>query len=207
MSREITYRSYILSDYPYLIDIMDKAWGYSQFYSKTLGNLMAEHDLLERLAFSSFSCIALDGDVPIGFLLGRRLDGEKNAVYENQARKVLKDMKHHLGAPVYAVINERIKDINTNLVRTSGRHFDAEAQILVVSEGYAGNGIGQEMLNRFKEYLRVEGFKNFYACTDTESYFEFCEANGFERCGHEKFGIPFVSKSKVELYLYECTID
>ena len=207
MGKEITYREYIVSDYQYLIDIMDKAWGYSQFYSEKLGNLMAEHDLLERLALCTFSCVALDGERPVGFFLGRRMDGICNVTYAEHAREVLDAMKPNLGAPVYALINSRIKEINDDLVRESGKSFDAEAQILVVDKDYIGQGIGQAMLQNFKDYLVEQGLNTYYACTDTDSYFEFCESNGFTRCGSKKFGIPFVKKTQVDLFLYGASVN
>ena len=89
---------------------------------------------------------------------------------------------------------------NEALLKNCRQRFDGEICLFAVDEVFRGRGIGVQLFEDMKEYLKKQHAKSFYLFTDTSCTYEFYDCHGMLRLGEKKVNMrPHLNK---DMYLY-----
>ncbi|NBK98787.1 MAG: N-acetyltransferase, partial [Erysipelotrichia bacterium] len=93
--------------------------------------------------------------------------------------------------------------INEQLYEQSGKDYDGEIVLFVVSEYARGKGLGKELFQKAKQYLKQQGSETFYLYTDKSCNYQFYEHSGMRRNGEKKYSMKPYYHDDFSFFLYE----
>ena len=94
MSKLVVYREYQERDYPYIISIIIRAWGYEDFASPKTAELLASQELVACLGESTYTQVALVDGKPVGFIIGSVSKYADENKAEKEVREINKKIRH-----------------------------------------------------------------------------------------------------------------
>ena len=123
----VNYRPIQSSDYPFLEDIIRKAWNYDRFGNSKLAKRLAKDNLASCLVNQTFTSIAISDGKPVGIIMGKnRKTHRKPLKYLIRQWIALAQIALSKdGREIIKVFNE-IEKIDKNLLNTSNTVFDGE---------------------------------------------------------------------------------
>ena len=198
----VNYRPIQSSDYPFLEDIIRKAWNYDRFGNSKLAKRLAKDNLASCLVNQTFTSIAISDGKPVGIIMGKnRKTHRKPLKYLIRQWIALAQIALSKdGREIIKVFNE-IEKIDKNLLNTSNTVFDGELAFFVVDENQRGSGIGKELYQQFLDYLAFENLKTFFLFTDTTCKYEFYDYQGLQRLAQDELQLPKLNET-MTFFLY-----
>ena len=203
MSELVVYREYEERDYPYIIDIIIRAWGYEDFATPKTANLLAAQELVACLGESTYTQVALVSGKPVGFIIGsahKFADAHKS---ENEVKEIWSKIKKRPDGLLISMFNQKLRAINEILYNETGKEYDVELSFFALDEDKQGLGIGGKLFDGFEKYIENENLHDFYVYTDSYCNIGFYEHKNMKLKGHKQVAMPVVKDKKVDFYIYE----
>ncbi|MBU9738885.1 N-acetyltransferase [Diplocloster agilis] len=202
--KNVTYRPIQKSDYPILADLISDTWGYKKFSSPKTAFRMGMLYLRGCLADQTYSCVAVKRGTPVGLILGRGKKPGIMALHHRLAQLpwILALLLTREGRSVARMFGG-FSDIDSNLLKESGKQFDGELTLFVIRSDQRGAGIGNTLFGNFLYYLKSQCVKNFYLFTDTTCNYGFYEHKGLARIGEKSVKTPIQPDKEMQFFLYE----
>lgn len=202
--KNVTYRPIQKSDYPILADLISDTWGYKKFSSPKTAFRMGMLYLRGCLSDQTYSCVAVKRGTPVGLILGRGKKPGITALHHRLAQLpwILALLLTREGRSVARMFGG-FSDIDSNLLKESGKQFDGELTLFVIRSDQRGAGIGNTLFGNFLYYLKSQCVKNFYLFTDTTCNYGFYEHKGLARIGEKSVKTPIQPDKEMQFFLYE----
>lgn len=202
MNQNITFREYKKEDEKFLQDIIRKTWKYDRYFSRKVANRTAKVYLASCLLEKTFTQVALLNNKPVGIIMAKDNKSYKRSfkLKLNLISKSLPILFSSDGRNAVKLYS-KIDELDEDLLQNSNKKFDSEMVFFVIDEKCRGLGIGKELFNKAKNYLKEAGAKNFYLFTDTTCNYGFYEHLGLNRIGEKIFDFP--NNESSSFYIYE----
>lgn len=203
-SSEIVFRPLKRKDYGTVSKIICQTWRFDQASSPKIAALAADMYLHMSLGEQNFTRVAEKNGNIIGVIIGKV---EKRSAYKllhNLALRwiVWKFMMSKEGRRIWELFNSFFA-INKRLLMESGRTYDGELVLFIVTEKEKRKGVGKALLTQFLEHMRQFHATNFYLFTDSYCDYEFYDRNEFSRVGELATDLELHSGRKMSFFLYE----
>ena len=203
MSKLVVYREYEERDYPYIIDIIKRAWGYEDFAMPKTADLLAAQELVACLGESTYTQVALVDGKPVGFIIGSVAEYSDEHKAEEEVKEIKRKIKLRPDGLIMNAFTEKLVSINETLYKEANEDYDAELSFFALDEDMRGLGIGGKLFKGFEEHLRKMNAHKFYVYTDSYCNIGFYEHENMKLKGHKQVSMPIVKSKKVDFYIYE----
>lgn len=192
------FRKIKAADYPKIEQLIYETWDYKKYCLKEKSaKYMSKIFLYQCLIEHTFSKVAVYEDEVIGVILGRcqKRKKEEQEVHNKKSKRITKYyFRLFWNIFLFSLSkdgrnNSRLGDIiaqvDKRLYQKCQISFEGELVFFVVDERLRGLGVGKQLFNYFRDYMKYQKTKNFYVFTDTTCNYRFYERQGFERLAEE----------------------
>ena len=206
---EITYRDLEKEDYSRLEKIIGETWGFRRrCKDKKVAGLLEKAYWASLLAQADFARAALINGRPVGVVLARREGkGGKNftmifrGIFYKIRLAVSQEGRSNL--KIFRELNQQ----NRRMFKEQGEKFDGELIYLNIMRNKKGKGLGSQLWEDAKNYIRNSGGKNFFFFTDTTCDYKFYEKKGCQRIAASEKILDIGGQRKhLEMYIYSCDL-
>ena len=180
---DVEYRPFGMSDTPDFVELMDETFGY--------GFLFPDPDVLQAyyldslaglIADSTFSEVAVsDGHVTGACFCAAAFAPHAFVGYEPRMHALMARERFRWlseSRDPSALLRKRTVDGNVSRIVSRAGRCDGDIQLLVVSGGFKGRGIGGRLLRDMLDHLREWGARRVLVLTD-----DLCDRGFYEHMG------------------------
>lgn len=203
---DITYRDLEKEDYPRLERIIGEIWGVSRrCKDKKVAGLLEKAYWASLLTQENFARVALINGKPVGVVLARR-EGKGKRNFAMNFRRLFYMFRLAVNAEgrsnlkIFRELNQQ----NRRMFKEQGEKFDGELIYLNIMRNKKGKGLGNQLWEDTKNYIKNSGGKNFFFFTDTTCDYKFYEKKGCRRIAASEKILDIGGQRKhLEMYLYK----
>jgi GNAT superfamily N-acetyltransferase len=175
-------------DYQTLRELIIEIWQYNEWVTQS--DVIPMADLFLSLALTGSSKIFVcrhQGKI-VGVISALIIKNFKMQLFLKSKELSSISLLVNGGRPVttfdYYLETEKL---NNELLRKSGKNFQASLELFVLKEEFRGCGLGNLLYNAFLSYLAKHGITHFYLLTDSSSNYKFYEHKGLKRIEEQRF--------------------
>lgn len=203
---DITYRDLEKEDYPRLERIIGETWGFSRrCKDKKVAGLLEKAYWASLLTQENFARVALINGKPVGVVLARR-EGKGKRNFAMNFRgffymfRLAVNAEGRSNLKIFRELNQQ----NRRMFKEQGEKFDGELIYLNIMRNKKGKGLGNQLWEDTKNYIKNSGGKNFFFFTDTTCDYKFYEKKGCRRIAASEKILDIGGQRKhLEMYLYK----
>lgn len=206
---QITLREYQKQDFQVLENIIRETWHFDEFSSPKTAKKLARVYLSSCLANQTFSCVALENDMPVGIILVKNIEKYKCPLKFKlqQIRATISLLVSAEGRKVSKIFGN-VSGIDKDLLKECGKSYTAEIALFAVASDCRGKGIGKALFETAIKYMNEERANDFYLFTDTSCNYQFYEYQGMiRRCEKEHTYCINEREAKMNFFLYDYQIQ
>ena len=203
---EITYRDLEKADYPRIERIIGETWGFGRrCKDKKVAELLEKSYWASLLSQADFARTALINGRPVGVVLARRegRGGKKFAIFFRELIYKFRLAASGEGRSNLKIFRELNRQ-NRRMFKEQGEKFDGELIYLNILRRKKGKGMGTQLWEDAKAFIKENGGKNFFFFTDTTCDYKFYEKKGCQRiCASEKIVDINGQRKHLEMFIYK----
>ncbi len=203
---DITYRDLEKEDYPRLERIIGETWGFSRrCKDKKVAGLLEKAYWASLLTQENFARVALINGKPVGVVLARREGkGKRNFAMNFRGLFYMFRLAVNAEGRSNLKIFRELNQQNRRMFKEQGEKFDGELIYLNIMRNKKGKGLGNQLWEDTKNYIKNSGGKNFFFFTDTTCDYKFYEKKGCRRIAASEKILDIGGQRKhLEMYLYK----
>lgn len=203
---DITYRDLEKEDYPRLERIIGETWGFSRrCKDKKVAGLLEKAYWASLLTQENFARVALINGKPVGVVLARREGkGKRNFAMNFRGLFYMFRLAVNAEGRSNLKIFRELNQQNRRMFKEQGEKFDGELIYLNIMRNKKGKGLGNQLWEDAKNYIKNSGGKNFFFFTDTTCDYKFYEKKGCRRIAASEKILDIGGQRKhLEMYLYK----
>ena len=203
---DITYRDLEKEDYPRLERIIGETWGFSRrCKNKKVAGLLEKAYWASLLTQENFARVALINGKPVGVVLARREGkGKRNFAMNFRGLFYMFRLAVNAEGRSNLKIFRELNQQNRRMFKEQGEKFDSELIYLNIMRNKKGKGLGNQLWEDTKNYIKNSGGKNFFFFTDTTCDYKFYEKKGCRRIAASEKILDIGGQRKhLEMYLYK----
>ena len=207
MEENIQLRPYQPQDRPYLEAIIRKTWNYDRFCQPEVAAKMARVYLTSCLTNQTFTAVAVDGDRPVGIIMGKNRRTHRCPVklYVQSMAAIASLLCSKQGRQVSKMFGG-VDGIDKELLEKNGVDYPGELAFFAVDESCRGKGLGRKLFEALVAYMRSQEISRFYLFTDTSCNYAFYEHLGMVRRGEKQQTIQAGGElGDMTFFLYDYT--
>lgn len=204
--QEITYRDLQKEDYSRLEKMIGDTWGFGRrCKEKKVAGLLEKSYWASLLAQENYARVALINGKPAGVVLVRRVGkGKKN--FTMNFRKLFYGIRLAVNAEGRSNLKlfRELNRQNRQMYKDLGQKFDGELIYLNIMRNKREKGMGGQLWEDAKAYIKETGGKNFFFFTDTTCDYKFYEKKGCQRISASEKIVDIGGQRKhLEMYIYK----
>ena len=203
---DITYRDLEKEDYPRLERIIGETCGFSRrCKDKKVAGLLEKAYWASLLTQENFARVALINGKPVGVVLARREGkGKRNFAMNFRGLFYMFRLAVNAEGRSNLKIFRELNQQNRRMFKEQGEKFDGELIYLNIMRNKKGKGLGNQLWEDTKNYIKNSGGKNFFFFTDTTCDYKFYEKKGCRRIAASEKILDIGGQRKhLEMYLYK----
>ena len=203
---DITYRDLEKEDYPRLERIIGETWGFSRrCKDKKVAGLLEKAYWASLLTQENFARVALINGKPVGVVLARREGkGKRNFAMNFRGLFYMFRLAVNAEGRSNLKIFRELNQQNRRMFKEQGEKFDGELIYLNIKKKKKGKGLGNQLWEDTKNYIKNSGGKNFFFFTDTTCDYKIYEKKGCRRIAASEKILDIGGQRKhLEMYLYK----
>lgn len=204
--QEITYRELRKEDYRQMERILGDTWGFSRrCKDQKVVRLLEKSYWASLLTQENFARVALINGKPVGVVLARK-EGKGRKNFTMNFRGLFYGIRLGLSQEGRSNLKlfRELNRQNRQMFKEQGEKFDGELIYLNILRSKKGKGMGTQLWEDAKAFIKENGDKNFFFFTDTTCDYKFYEKKGCQRiCASEKIVDISGQRKHLEMFIYK----
>ncbi len=207
MDSTLRYRAFRKEDEAALTAIICEVWKMDDFLPRKTALQAAQIFLRMCKSLGTYTCVAEQNGVPIGFIAVQDKRTLRLHLYENA--KLLKEMAALLlqkGMIKLLKMQSVTHAANQKMYKSAGQKYEAELVLFVVGKNSQGLGVGKALFRRALHHMKRRGIQKFYLYTDTFCNFGFYNVQGMRQYKSEHMPCFPCREVPVTFFLYDMVL-